>query len=482
VLEPWQRQIVEDIYGWKRDDGSLRYRWVYVEVPKGNGKTAFAATLVLVALHWFGDVGAEVYSAAGDRAQARLIYADVRGMTLESPELASKSMLYTNSIVVPATQCAYKVLSADASSKHGFRPNLVAFDELHVQPNRKLFDALKSGIIKRPDGMLVMLTTAGEYDEESLCWTEHEYALAAIADPTFDPSYYAVVYAADAKDDPGDERTWAKANPNLGVTVSVEGLRDEYRRARRNPGELASFRQLHLNVWAQSAEGVVDMACWVKCAGEPVCQGPAYGGMDLSLRLDLTAAALYFPETRSVIVKCWLPEGDPGDLDERKRRDAFDYARAVLRGELVLTPGQVVDLQFVRRQWQEWAGLYDLVEIGFDPYNAGQLANQLQHEDGFVLTQVRQGAQTLSEPFKDLVGEVKNLELRHGGNGLLTYAAGNVKAHSDANENWRPVKHKGGRKRIDPWTALLNAKARANAATGDGSDQSWVMGGIEAAS
>ena len=461
ILEPWQRRLVEDIKGWKRTDGSHRYRWVYVEVPKGNGKTPLGAALILLGLHWSGDRGAELYSVAGDREQARLVYADARGMTVESAELSSRSMLYRDSITVPEHAATYKVLSAEAPTKHGPRPSLVIFDELHVQPNRKLFDTLKSGVGKRPGAQLIMLTTAGEYDEESLCWNEHEYATATVRPENDDnhiddPAYYAVIYAADPTADPGDERQW-KCNPNLGVSVDLEGLRDEYRRAKNIPPELSSFKRLRLNIWAEESQAVIDMAKWrTKCGRPPLCEGPCYLGMDLSSKLDLTAVAAYFPDTHSVLVFYWLPEEN---IRERARLDVFDYQRYAREGFITLTPGSKVDFGFIRKKVNELYDRFDVIDVGFDSWNATQMETWLAEEDGIPITSVRQGSKTLSQPFKDLVGEVADGELRHGGNPVLTWNASNLRAKRDCNDNWQTDK-KMQRKRIDGCSAVINAKAR----------------------
>jgi len=218
--------------------------------------------------------------------------------------------------------------------------------------------------------------------------------------------------------------------------VQIEGLRDEYRRAQHNPGELASFRQLHLNIWAEAS-------------GE----GPCFVGIDLSSKLDLTAAAAYFPETHSLIVRFWIPSEN---IEDRKRRDVFDYPRYVREGWIVATDGSVVDQAAIRNQVREWGETYDVQEIGYDPWNASQMAVWLQDEDGFPLTEVRQGFRTLSDPFKALIGLVLDKKLRHGGNPVLAWCAANLKARRDANENWAPVKY-SVRKRIDGMVALIMA-------------------------
>lgn len=467
-LSPYQRRTTEDIVGWKRADGAPRFRCVYVEVPKGNGKTPWGAALVLLALHWSGETGAEVYSVAGDREQARLVYADARGMTLESPELTSRSVLYTHSIKVPSCNAVYKVLSAEAHTKHGPRPYRVIFDELHVQPNRKLFDILKSGVEKRDDSQLIMLTTAGGFDQESLCYTEHEYARATTLtkrDPGHiaDPSYYAVIYAAHPDDDPGDEKVWAEVNPNLNVSVSLQGMRDAYRRAKHNPVELATFKQLRLNIWGDDAEGVINSEHWKKCSGKPICRGRCYIGMDLSSKIDLTAVAAYFPETHSVLVHFWIPAGN---LEERGRRDVFDYRRYVSAGLITATDGTWVDQTSVRAHVNELREQHDVREIGFDSWNASEICRWLEDEDGFTITEVRQGSRTLSEPFKYLVSLVDAGELRHGGHPVLTWNARNLKARRDGNQGWSPDK-RSQRKRIDGMSAAIMAVERAMGSEGE---------------
>jgi len=463
ILSPYQRRTTEDIVGWKRvSNDTPRYRWVYVEVPKGNGKTPWGAALVLLSLHWYCVPGAEIYSVAGDREQARLVYNDAKGMTIEAPELAARSLLYTNSIVVPTTSSVYKVLSSEAKTKHGPRPFRVFMDEMHVQPNRNLFDTLKPGVEKGDDAQLIMLTTAGEYDAESLCFTEHEYALATLRPKDderhiVDPSYYATIYAADHDDDPGDEEVWAKANPNLGVSVSIQGLRDAYRRASHNPVELSSFKRLRLNIWSESTQGVIDPYAWKACSTLPEPKGRCFLGMDLSSKIDLTAVVAYWPETHSVLAYFWLPDNN---IKLRGRQDVFDYERYAKEGWITLTPGSQIDYGFPRKTVNQLAAKFDVADIGYDGWNATQMENWLGDEDGLPITQVRQGSKTLSEPFKEIVGFHLDHELKHGGNPVLTWNALNLAARRDPNDGWAPDKS-SPRKRIDGMVALINARARA---------------------
>ncbi len=241
LLMPWEKEIVRDIFGWKRPDGLRRYRTVYVEVPKGNGKSPLAAAIACLLLFWDAEAGAQVYSVAGDQEQARIVFSDAANMVDQSDELASASITLKDRIVYPAVHGFYQVLSSKAPTKHGLRPHGILFDELHVQPNRILFDTLRFAMKKRRQPLFVMITTAGLFDEDSLCWTEHQYAAAVISGDIVDDGYYAVIYGATAEDDWTSDATFAKANPSLGVTVRLDDLREECNRALKNPADQPGF-------------------------------------------------------------------------------------------------------------------------------------------------------------------------------------------------------------------------------------------------
>jgi len=463
VLSEWQRQIVRDLFGWKRPDGKRRYRYVYVEVPKGNGKSPMGAALGLLLLFWDGGQGAAVYSVAGDRDQAEIVFRDAANMVDQSDQLAGETITLKNRIVYPKTRSYYQVLSADAPTKHGFRPHGIVFDELHVQPNRILFDTLRKGMKKRPESMFICLTTAGLYDEDSLYWSEHQYALAVKAGEIQDPEYYTVFYGADEEDDWTSPAVWAKANPNLGVTVREEDLAADCNRALHNTAEQPAFKQLHLNIVGQSSQGGIDMYAWRRCIAKPQIEDGAacFCGMDLSSKLDLTSVVLLCPHeggAYSVLPFFWIPEAG---LDERKRRDIFDYRRYVDAGLITATPGNLVDQEAIRAKVQELGQRYRIQEIGFDSWNATWLASKLQDEDGFQLVEMRQGFKTLSEPSKGLVGLVADGKLYHGGHPVLTWNAGNVVFRRDVNDCWAPAKDKKGRKRIDGIVATIMALGRA---------------------
>jgi phage terminase large subunit-like protein len=471
ILEPWQRDdIVRPLFGWKRIDPTVpRVDWPraiqtgYVEVPKGNGKTALAAVILCAFLFWDCEPGAELYSAAADKDQASLVFADTTGMILQSPELARRCMVFEGKlrVVVPESRSFYRVLSSIATTKHGFRPHYIAIDELHTQPNRRLFSTLRTALSKRRQPAMLSFTTAGEFDANSLCWSEHEYAEACIRGEQNggidDPSHLAVIYAADKDDDPGSPETHRKANPNYAITVKPDALENEWRQAlKKGPAAQAEFKTLHLNIWASALNGAIDMAQWNECSAPPIPQGPCYVGADLSSKLDLTSVVMYFPETHSLIPFFWVP-GD--NIVERKRKDAFDYQLMAERKLLYATPGNWVDQEPIVRRVRAIDRRYRIVDFGYDSWNASQFAVQLT-EHGIPVTEARTGRKSMSEPTQYLIGLVRDRKLRHGGHAVLSWNAQNMQV-SISNAGWLPVKDTTGRKRIDGMVAAIMAIGRA---------------------
>ena len=468
------------MFGWRRSDGTRRYRSVYIEVPKGNGKTPLAAAIALLLLFGDGEPGAEVYFGAGDRKQACQAFTDARNMILQSDALMRRSIVHTYRMVNTVANGFAEPLSSNAPTKHGFRPHGLIFDELHVFPNRDFYDTLRLGMIKRRQPLIVMITTAGQFDEESLGWQEHEYALAVLKSRTprsewteamstveaiDDPYHYAVIYAADREDDWTSPRIWKKANPSFGVTIQPSEFARIVKKAKHNPVEQATVKQLHLNIWQDTLVGGIDMDLWRACSAEPVCEGPCFLGLDLSSKLDLTAVAAYWPETHSVVVKFWIPEAN---VAERSRREIFDYRGAIKDGLIETTPGSWIDQAAIRRYVNELGEKYDVQEIGFDSWNASQMSTWLQDDDGFQIVEMRQGAKTMSEPSKFLVGLIRDARLRHGGNAVLRWNARNLMFRRDPNDGWAPKKHPQGRKRIDGMVALIMAIGRSLVARDDG--------------
>ena len=303
-LQDWQREdIIRPLFGWKRKDApkiedcTRRYRTAYIEIPRKNGKSTLCAGLALYLLFADGEPGAEVYSAAADTDQARIVFEEAQRMVETSPALSEHGQIYRRSIIVKSERSTYRVISADAHTKHGFNAHGIVFDELHAQPNRELWDVLNTSTGARRQPLMIMITTAGVYDPNSICWEQHEYARQVLNGAIDDPSYFAYIAAADEDDDWTSPVVWAKANPGLGETIKLDYLEAECRRAIQSPAYQNTFRRLHLNQWTSQDERWLDMAAWNACKREfPDLKGRAcFGGLDLASTTDIAAFVLCFP-------------------------------------------------------------------------------------------------------------------------------------------------------------------------------------------
>ena len=251
VLEPWQRELVRELFGRKLPDGRRQYNTLYLEVPRGNGKSTFAAGLALYLLTVGGERSGKIYGAAADKSQAAIVFETAVKMVEASPMLAKRIQPYrTKTMEFAETGSKYIVLSAEAYTKHGLNPSGIIFDELHAQQNRELYDVLVTAMGKRAQPLMVLITTAG-YDRNSICWEQHEYARKIIDGTISDPTWLARIYAAGEGDDWTQTATWSKANPNYGVSVREEFLQRECEKAMQSPAYQNTFRRLYLNEWTQ---------------------------------------------------------------------------------------------------------------------------------------------------------------------------------------------------------------------------------------
>lgn len=469
-LLPWQEKIIRDIFGTVNENGYRQYKTAYVEIPKKNGKTELAAAIALFLLLADGEQGAEVYSAAVDRMQASLVFNVAADMIRQSPALMRRCKILDSvkRIVVPSTGSFYQVLSSESRSKHGLNPSGIILDELHAFPNRDLYDVLTQGSTDaRIQPLTVIITTAGDDPAGlSLGWELHKYAQDILNGVKEDHSFYPCIYALSESEDWHSEENWYKANPSLGYTISIEGMRLQYWQALGNPPREKIFRQFRLNQWVKvSSSKWVSLEHWDSCNGvidpEALKGRLCCGGIDLSSRIDMTAFCLVFPPIENdphwyVLWWYWLPEEG---LRDRILQDHIPYDSWAEKGYLTLTPGNVIDYQFIEKTILKIRDIYNIRQIGFDPWNALQVSLDLA-DQGITMVEVRQGFKTLSPAMKELERLIMAKELVHGGNPIARWNFSNLEVKTDENGNIRPVKNKASG-RIDGIIALLNALARA---------------------
>ena len=504
-MAPWQRdEIIRPLFGWKRRaDGLRRYRTVYVEVPKKNGKSQLAAGVGLYLLFCDGEPGAEIYSLAKDRMQAGIVFGVASDMCTKSPELASRARILRRSIFVPATLSVYQVLSADVPTKEGLNAHGILFDELHVQDDRGLWDTVRTGRGARRQPVTFALTTAG-FDKKTLCGEIHDKALAVRDGIAEDDSFLPVVYGIEKDEDWEDPKVWARVNPNLGISVKLEFLEQEYSDAKESPAFENTFRRYHVDEWVQQAVRWINQEKWKACAGAldwralaaALVGRPCFGALDLSTVTDLSALVLLFDSSLEAgaadypteeEVEGWgkneqIPGWEFGDpipsydvlpffwcpeegIRIRSRKDRVPYDAWVREGALFATEGDAVDHGAIRKFVNDVARTYLVQEIGVDAWNAHKLITELEAEDGLTIARVSQGFGSMTAPTKTLDILYRRRQIRHGGHPVLAWCADNVTLDKDPYDNWKPSK-KRSRERIDGIVGLVMALSRALVSTG----------------
>jgi phage terminase large subunit-like protein len=465
-LEPWQAAIVACLFGWVRADGTRRYREAMIYVPRKNGKTPFCAALVNYVMFCDHEPGAQLYSAAAEREQAALIFRHASGMIARNPRLASKARIYRSfrSIEYGAEGTIYKALSADADTKHGLGAHLVIVDELHAHPNGDLVDVLQTSTAARRQPLVIYITTA-DFARESICNSKYDYSCKVRDGALADSSFLPVIYEALPGDDWTSRKVWAKANPNLGVSVKLNYLERECERAKQEPSYENTFKRLHLNIRTQQDVRWIPMERWAACA-DPVDEDAmagreCFGALDLSSKIDITAWVMVFPPTADdplwrVLPRFFIPAEN---AHQREKRDRVPYETWSRAGFITLTDGNVVDYDFVKAQVRADAAKFKLREIAYDPWNATQIALQLQ-DDGATMVEFRQGFASLSEPSKEFERLVVSKQLAHGGNPVLAWMASNVAIEEDASGNIKPSKKKST-ERIDGIVTTVMGVGRA---------------------
>lgn len=472
VLLDWQRDFIMRLFGWRRSDGLRRYRRAYLEVAKKNGKSTMLSALVLYLLLGDGEGAPKIYLNACDKEQASIIFDEAVRMVRSSPEFTERlkvvNSIANKRIVDPEGNGVIIANSSVAASKDGLNPHGIIFDELHRQPDRQLVDVFEHASAAREQPLWIDITTAGE-DDTGVWHEQREYSEKVNRGEIPDTTHLGVVYRADPADDIESVETWRKANPSLGVTIKEEDLRLKLEQAKETPVKLANFKRLRLNIIARGEGKFVDPEAWAACGGPPVVPSSflgisCYGGADLSSKVDLTALVLIWGDTTAgfdVWCRCYMPRDNVAQLS---RRDRVPYQHWADRGYLVLTPGPVVDYEFLRADLNAVAADNKIVTLCCDPYNANQLLQRLQEDDGLPVQEIRQGFYTLSEPTKELDRLIRAGLIRHGNNPLLTWMMGNAVVVKDAAGNWKLDKAKS-RHKIDAAAALVNAIAGATNGT-----------------
>jgi len=476
--EAWQAFIKGSVFGWKRADGRRRFRYVYIEVPRKNGKTYQAADVALQCLTVDHEQGAEVYCTATKKDQAKLVFTDCREIAKRTKVLARRIKRFHSSLTVPKTSSVLLPLGKDSNTHDGFNPHVGIVDEFHAWKDWSLFNVVKDGMGSRVQPLMYIITTAGD-NIDGPCYETHEYVVEILEGTRVDDEYFGIIFTLDQDDDWRDPEVWRKANPNLGVSKFDDYLVSEVTRAKENPRWANTVKNKQFNIWTTEAQVWLDWERWNRCPQDidlnRLRGQPCHIGLDLSTILDLTAAIQVFPPgpypEHTVLCNFYLPEEN---LADREKKDRVPYRQWVKDGWLNVTPGEIIDYEFIYADIKRIADTFTLLDVGYDPWNATQVATQLDAA-GVKLFQMRQGFQTLSGPSKFLEALVMRGELRHGAHPILSWMARNAVVIQDTNDNIRPDK-KAAKKRIDGIVGLIMALGRTMA--GDNKDSIYNSRGF----
>jgi phage terminase large subunit-like protein len=478
--DAWQvAYVIAPIFGWVKPsedepDRTVRIvRDAYIEVSRKNGKTTLASGLALVLAFADGEHGAQVVAVAGSEKQARFCFDPAKKLATASPQLKAAGVKPLRSrIIQPDTDSYFEVAAAVGDLLHGANIHGAVVDELHVHKSPDVIDAVESGTGAREQPLIITITTADDGRTDSVYAHKRAYVEKLARGTIRNPSQFAVVFAADAEDAEGDrpflEATWRKANPGYGVSPTRAFMKEAAAKAQDNPVERARFLRLHLGLRTKQETKYIDLPVWDRNAGlvdRNALRGrECYGGLDLAATSDLSAFCLVFPDADGgydALWRVWTPEANMPRLNERTANAAEEWVR---QGWLAVTPGEVMDYDFIRSAINKDREDFSVREIAYDPWNATQLVNDLV-DDAAPMVTMRQGFVSMSPPLKELSrllrqGTAKKPLLRHGGNPVMRWMVDNLAVATDASDNVKPDKKHSGDK-IDGVPALVMALDRA---------------------
>lgn len=483
MLEPWQCFIFTTVYGWfRKDTGGRKFGRVYIEVPKGNGKSPMSSGVALYGLTSEGEQGAEVYSAATTRGQARIVFGDAQKMLRKAPKFRDKLGLVVNKLAIeqPHTNSKFEPISRDADASDGQNISIAVIDEFHAHKTKDIYDIVEAGCAKRPSSLLWIITTAGK-STQGICYEVRGDCLKVLDGTVEDEGQFAIVFGVDESDDPYALETWIKANPNWGISVQPDRFASKAMKAQRLASARNNFFTKGLNIWCNADLAWMPMDAWDACADTTIVETDFLGescmvGLDLGSVSDLTAKAKVFwrdkPKAEGseetvrhyyVFVANYLPQGS---VDDGRNAQYEGWADD---GLIRATDGDVTDFATVESDILSDRDDYRIETVAYDPWQAEQMAQNLAAER-IKVVKVRPTKENLSAPMKEVEKLVRQRRLHHDGNACLRWQVGNVVSKEDDQGNFFPRKEKYENK-IDAPVAIITAfnQAMTPEPTGNGS-------------
>ena len=455
-LELWQQFVLWNIFGWKNADGTRRFRYAYIEIARKNGKTALSAGIGLYMLFADGESRPEVYSAATVKDQAKICFSDAVEI-VKATDLKNYLTPYRNSIVYELKGGTMKPLSSDYGTHDGLNPSCGIIDEFHAHKDSGMFDVIKSAFGARRQPLMFIITTAG-FDKSGVCYAYRENVIKVLRGVNEDDSLFGIIYTLDDKSEWDDPKMWIKANPNLGVSLSADYLADQVKDAKNRPEAVRNVMTKNVDLWVDAERTWILDDAWQKCIGTTApadLKGCAcWGGLDLSNVSDITAYVLLFHENDrfQLLPHFWIPEEK---MREKIRKENINYDKWVAEGYVTVTPGNVIDYDFVKADILRIVADYDLRTSAYDRWNSSQTIIDLQNE-GMECNPFGQGYGSMSAPTKEFEKLVLTGKIEHFGNPVLRWMLASTLVKTDPAGNIKPDKEKSTQK-IDGIVAAIMA-------------------------
>jgi phage terminase large subunit-like protein len=472
-LIDWQKdQVLQPLFGWRREDGRLRYRRAGIFVPKKNRKSSLMSQLAqyIITCH---APAQDCFLAANDRLQARTMYRMIRQSVEASPKLSKMLEVVDSRSIIRnrATGKEIRCLSSDSWRNEGLNGSVI-LDEIHSFRTPDLVNALMYATRGTANGIVISISTAGD-NRNGIGYQWWKDCELVMKDPATNPTFYGLIYAASPEDDFSDPKVWRKANPSMGVAFPEDEFAADYQDATTDPRKMSKFLRYSLNVWQEADARWFQGDAWAQCnAGpaEPLAGRPCWVGVDLASNLDMTAAAFVFKErdgSYAVEWKYWVPRETVAD----RVREGIPYDTWIREGWVTVTDGHRLDHESVARDLIAYGEAHEIKAVGVDPWQAGALETLLQRE-GITVKDIPQRTAYLNSSCKLLEALVVERRLRTGGNPVATWNANNVCVYTDPTGMIKPDKSKSNEK-IDGIAALVNALALAS------TDEDDVAGSLD---
>jgi len=459
ILEDWQKKVIAIAFGWEQlnSEGKWvrRFNTVFIFIPRKNGKTLLASAITVIDSLIRFEIGGEVVIFATKKKQAKLAWLGVDRMVKAHPDLKKDSSSSYGVVTLNKIDTTFDTLGRDSDTEDGLNVSIGVADEYHAHPDDSLYEVVESSQGSREQPLMVSITTAGK-DIMGPAFLMYKHGKKVLDGILEDDNFFAFIAEPDRDDDPFDEETWFKANPNYGVSVSRDYMQRQAKTAKERPEKLINFKVKNLNIWTNSADSYIPYTQWMQCEGELADDTgvPFSQGFDLSITDDFSAKAKIYPIDGIYYLKIeyYIPAAN---IEQRARILRVPLQSWIDLGYITATPGQVIDYDFIYEDMTP--NIEDCSAVVYDAYQAKHLIKRFKEDEhDELLIPLPQGYISLTSPTKFFLDLVKSGNFRHDGNPVTTWMVSNLSIQTGPGGNIKPNKEDPDNK-IDGPAAIINA-------------------------